>query len=108
MEYSHIFGSNFPNEAVAIGSKKDVDDSVINLISQYYAYLDAKDLDSATTLYNENKNTLDPYIVDSNYFSMLEEELYNTGLFALNSSTSIISDIEPVSQSINSHWLKEF
>lgn len=108
MNYSHIFGSNFPNQVVAVGSKKDVDDSVINLISQYYAYLDAKDLDSATALYNENKNTLDPYIVDSNYFSMLEEELYNTGLLALNNSTSIISDTEPFSQSINSHWLKEF
>lgn len=108
MNYSHIFGSNFPNQVVAVGSKKDVDDSVINLISQYYAYLDAKDLDSATALYNENKNTLDPYIVDSNYFSMLEEEIYNTGLLALNSTTSIISDSEPVSQSVYSHWLKEF
>ena len=108
MEYSHIFGSNFPNELVAVGSKKDVDDSVMSLVSQYYAYLDAKDLDSATTLYNENKDTLDPYIVDSNYFSMLEEEIYNTGLLALNSTTSIISDSEPVSQSVYSHWLKEF
>lgn len=108
MNYSHIFGSNFPNEVVVVGSKKDVDDSVISLVSQYYAYLDAKDLDSATTLYNENKDTLDPYIVDSNYFSMLEEEIYNTGLLALNSSTSIISDSEPASQSVGSHWLKEF
>ena len=108
MEYSHIFGSNFPNEVVAVGSKKDIDDSVMSLVLQYYTYIDAKDLDSATTLYNENKDTLDPYIVDSNYFSMLEEEIYNAGLLALQSSTSIISDSEPASQSINSHWLKEF
>lgn len=108
MEYSHIFGSNFPNEVVAVGSKKDVEDSVMSLVLQYYAYLDANDLDSAIALYNENKDTLESYIVDSNYFSMLEEEIYNTGLLALQSSTSIISDSEPASQSINSHWLKEF
>lgn len=108
MEYSHIFGSNFPNEVVAVGSKKDVDDSVINLVSQYYSYIDAKDINSAATLYDENKDILEPYMVNSDYFNRLEEDIYNIGVFALNSATTIISDTEPVSQSINSHWLKEF
>lgn len=108
MEYSHIFGSNFPNEVVAVGSKKDIDDSVISLVSQYYAYLDAKDLDSAAILYDNNKDILEPYDIKADYFNMLEEEIYNASILAFNKTTTIISDTEPISQSENSHWLKEF
>lgn len=108
MNYSHIFGSNFPSQIIGVGTKKDIDDSVKDLVMQYYSLIDKKDLDGANALYNANKSTLDPYIVNANYFSMLEEEIYNTGLLALNSATSIINDSEPASQSNGSHWLKEF
>ena len=108
MAYSHNFGSNFPDELIPVGTKKDIDNSVRNLISQYYSYIDAKDINSAATLYDENKSILEPYMVNSDYFNRLEEDIYNIGVFALNSATTIISDTEPISQSVNSHWLKEW
>lgn len=32
MEYSHNFGSNFPNEIIPVGTKKDIDDTIKELI----------------------------------------------------------------------------
>lgn len=108
MEYSRNFGSNFPQSLIPVGTKKDVDDSVSSLISQYYSFCDKGDMNSATQLYKNNKALLEPYIVDSAYFNFVEEEIYNIGVGLLNTTKSIISDTEPISQSENSHWLKEF
>lgn len=108
MDYSNKFGSNFPNEVIPVGTKKDIDDSVKSLISQYYSLIDSNNLDEASTLYNNNKAILEPYIVNSDYFNRLEEEIYNVGIAALNNITTIISDTEPLTQSVNSHWLKEW
>lgn len=108
MEYSRNFGSNFPQSLIPVGTKKDVDDSVSSLILQYYSFCDKGDMNSAAQLYNNKKNLLEPYIVDSSYFNLIEEEIYNIGVGLLNTTKSIISDTEPISQSENSHWLKEF
>lgn len=108
MEYSRNFGSNFPQSLIPVGTKKDVDDSVSSLISQYYSFCDKGDMNSAAQLYKNNKTLLEPYIVDSAYFNFIEEEIYNIGVGLLNTTKSIISDTEPISQSENSHWLKEF
>lgn len=108
MNYSHNFGSNFPESAIAAGTKKDIDDSVKDLILQYYELQEAGNTASAATLYQENKEILAPYMVDSAYFNLLEEELYNAGLTALTALTTIVSDTEPAAQTTNSHWLKEW
>ncbi|MBQ7781110.1 MAG: hypothetical protein IJ405_03710 [Lachnospiraceae bacterium] len=108
MNYSHNFGSNFPKSPIAAGTKKDIDDSVKDLILQYYALQEIGNTAAAAALYQENKETLEPYILDSAYFNLLEEELYNVGLTALTTLTTIVSDTEPVAQTTNSHWLKEW
>lgn len=108
MNYSHNFGSNFPQSVIPVGTKKDVDDSVKTLLSQYYSLLDSGNVNGASELYKNNKTQLEPYIVDSAFFNRLEEELYNVGVGVLNSATTIISDTEPLTQTVNSHWLKEF
>ncbi|MGN0432809.1 MAG: hypothetical protein ACI4EQ_10690 [Lachnospiraceae bacterium] len=108
MNYSHNFGSNFPESTIAVGTKKDIDDSVKDLIMQYYKLQEAGNTAAAAALYAENKETLEPYMLDSAYFNLLEEEVYNAGLTALTALTTIVSDTEPVAQSSNSHWLKEW
>ena len=38
----------------------------------------------------------------------LEEEIYNTSLYALNQVKNIISDTEPANQSVNSFWYQDY
>ncbi len=108
MDYSHMFGSNFPSELIPVGSKKDIDNSVKILISQYYALVDTGDVNGANEFYQTYKESLEPYIINSAYFNRLEEEIYNVGISALSNLTTIISDTEPILQETNSHWLKEW
>lgn len=108
MDYSHEFGSNFPQEVIPIGTKKDIDDSVKELVMNYYSLMDSGNLSEATVLYNNNKDILEPYDISARYFNRLEEDMYNLGVALLNGMSTIVSDTEPTSQSIDSHWLQEY
>lgn len=108
MEYSHNFGSNFPSELIPVGDKKDIDDTVKSLINQYNSYISAGNLTSANALYESNKNTLEPYMINMKYINRLEEEIYNTALSALNQIKSVISSTEPASQSTDSFWYQDY
>lgn len=108
MEYSRTFGSMFPEQLIPKGTKKDIDDSVKGLISQYYSYIDAWNVTGACALYKENKELLEPYMIDMAYINRLEEEIWNVSVSTLGKLTTIISDKEPPSQSEHSFWLKEY
>lgn len=106
--YSHVFGSNFPTEAIEIGTKRNVDNTVKSLVSQYYAFIDGGYIDAAKDLYEANENILKDYIIDVAYINRLEEEIYNTGLKAISNSSTIISDTEPSTQTLDGIWLQEY
>ena len=107
MEYSHIFGSNFPGEIIPVGTKRDVDDTVGSIVTQYYQLMESGDLHAADALYQLNKDLLAPYLINMEYINRLEEEIYNVGLAVLNKSSNIVSVMEPASQSEGSFWYKE-
>ena len=108
MDYSHNFGSNFPIELIPVGDKKDIDDTVKSLIIAYNSYISAGDLTSANELYDSNKTMLEPYSINMKLINRLEEEIYNTSLYALNQVKNIISDTEPANQSVNSFWYQDY
>lgn len=108
MEYSRNFGSNFPNELVPVGTKKDIDNTIKNLMNQYYAYIDAGDIDAANTLYNSNKSVLADYIINMAYINRLEEEIFNVGLNALKKVTNVIGTDEPIDQADDGYWYKDY
>lgn len=108
MEYSRNFGSNFPSELIPVGDKMDIDDTVKDLIIQYYSYISAGNLTSANELYENNKDTLDPYAIKSKDVNRLEEELFNIGLYALNQIENVISETEPTTQSVDSFWYQDY
>lgn len=108
MNYSYNFGSKFPNQVIDIGTRKDVDDSVIELIKQYYTYIDSGNIGSANELYNNNKNILEPYGFNASYLNRLEEEIYNLGVGLLSSMSTIISSNMPTNQSVNNYWLEDY
>lgn len=109
MDYSKNFGSNFPTECITLNTHKDVDSSVVSLINQYNTYVQNGDMTSASTFYTKNKNTLEAYILDTSYLNRLEEEIYNTGLYAIaQKNEPIISSSEPVNQPTNGYWFKDY
>lgn len=108
MDYSRNFGSNFPNTLIPVSSKLDVDDTVVNLIKQYYAFIDSGNTSSAKALFDENKAILQPYIINANDINRYEEEIYNTGLFVLKKITNIVSTDEPLDQAVDGWWYQEY
>lgn len=107
MEYSREFGSNFPSELIPVGTKKDVDDSVKDLITQYYQLVESGSLDMAAKLYEDNQNILSEYAIKMSDINRFEEEIYNIGLDVLKKLTTIINDKEPATQSNGSFWYRE-
>lgn len=109
MTYSRTFGSNFPSECIPLGKHKDVDNTVVSLINQYNSYVQSGNMIVAGNFYDQHKAQLEPYVLNTSYLNRLEEEIYNTGLYALSSSSSINSDTEPtVDQNIGSYWLQDY
>ena len=106
--YSHNFGSNFPTEAIEVGQKKNVDNTVKTLVFQYYSLIDGGYIDAAKDLYEANESILKDYIIDMAYINRLEEEIYNIGIKAVSNSSILISDTEPSTQMTDSIWLQEY
>lgn len=104
MEYSRNFGSNFPNSLIEVGTKKDVDNTVIDLVNQYYSYMSSNNIDAANAFYEANKDVLDAYSIKTKDFNLLLEELYNMGLNLLQKTKIIVDANEPVAMSDNSIW----
>lgn len=108
MEYSRNFGSNFPNSLIPVGTKKDIDNTVKNLVSQYYSYIDSGNINAANNLYNQNKATLEDYRIGMDYVNRLEEEIFNIGLNALKKVTNVISSNEPIDQANDGYWYRDY
>ena len=108
MEYSHNFGSKFPDELIPVGTKKDIDNSVKTLVSQYYTYIDAGNISAAKTLYDNNKDALKDYSINMEDFNRYEEELFNIGLKVLKQTTNIVNQSEPIDQEKDSYWYKDY
>lgn len=108
MNYQRTFGSRYPGECIAPGTRRDVDDAVIDLVNQYDTYMKQGDVKSANTLLAANQAVLAPYIINTKYLNYLEEEIYNTGIAALSTITQILSDTEPQAQDEGSCWYQEY
>lgn len=109
MSYSRTFGSNYPSTLIPLGTHKDVDNSVVGLVNQYNAYVQTGNMVAAGNFYDQNRAKLEPYVLNISYVNRLEEEIYNTGLYALSSNSSITSPEEPtVEQNVGSYWLQDY
>lgn len=106
MDYSRVFGSNFPSSLITVGTKKDVDDSVLTLVNQYQKYMESGNRSSANNLYINNKEILEPYKISMKDFNSLQEELYNLGLYSLQQSSIISASSEPADMSDGSIWIE--
>ena len=108
MEYSRHIGSNFPTSVLdpTVFAKKDVDDSVVNLVNQYYSYVLSGDMTTANIYYDEHKDTLDSYKWSMSDVNLLLEEVYNIALTVARNTTVIVSAEQPVTMAKNGIWYK--
>lgn len=109
MEYSRNFGSLFPSECISVGTHKDVDNTIVSLVNQYNYYVSINDMENANLIYEQNKNLLSSYMIDAPYLNRIEEEIYNTGLYAMATNGTVISDEQPnIEQNIGDYWLMDY
>lgn len=108
MEYSHNFGSNFPDSLISVGTKKDVDNTIKDLLNKYYSYIDTGNIDAANALYGNNKSVLEDYIINMAYINRLEEEIFNIGVNSLKKVTNVVGTDEPIDQADDGYWYKDY
>ena len=108
MEYSRNFGSQYPVVQMAVSQKKDIDNNVVTLVNVIENYVHNNDLENASIFLEVNKDVLDPYIIDSSFFNLIQEEIYNIGILALSKQNSMVSDKQPTTQTVaGSYWIQD-
>lgn len=108
MEYSRIFGSQYPNEQMSVSEKKDIDNSILSQVLVIEQYISKGELSVAKSFLEANASTLEPYLIDSNFFNLLQEEIYNIGLYAISRQNTLVSNKQPTTQSIpGSYWIED-
>lgn len=93
-----------------LSNYKDVDDTVMPLINQYYDYLSHNDLSNANKLLEENAALLKPYCVDMNSINKIEQAIVELEDIAFSKQQIIISSSEPTSEGIGtgSDWFQPY
>lgn len=93
-----------------LSNYKDVDDTVMPLINQYYHYIEQNDLANANKLLEENAALLKPYRIDMNSINKIEQAVVELGDIAFSKQQLIISASEPTSEGIGigSDWFQPY
>lgn len=106
--YSRESGSQFPDSLLDLPEFKDIDDSVKDIIMQYYQFLASNNIDSAIALLEANKTKLKPYMPTATILNLIKEEIQNIGIYAQLKKSVVISDTEPdLDYDEDSEWLQE-
>ena len=110
-DYSRKFGSQFPETVMGLKEYKDIgeaSESVQRLAQNYYAFMENGDFASAATLLEENWVDLEKYYIGMDFLNNLEEEIYNTQVFAQKNNAFIMDTEEPnaTESTYATPWLK--
>ncbi len=107
INYSRESGSKFPDSLLNMPDFKDVDDSIKEVIKQYYLFMQQGNIDSALALKNANAADLDSYWINAAKLNLLKEEIENIGIYSKRMYGTLFSDTEPdVEQAFGSYWIK--
>ena len=108
MEYSRIFGSQYPEVQMTVSEKKDIDNNVLNVVNTIENYIKNENLAAASQLFEENADLLEPYNINCDFFNLIQEEIYNIGILAISKQNSMVSDSKPTTQTIaGSYWIQD-
>ena len=93
-----------------LSNYKDVDDTVMPLINQYYAYIEANDLANANKVLEDNAELLKPYRLDMNGINKIEKAISDLSDIAFSTQQIIISATEPMGNNlgIGTEWYQPY
>lgn len=93
-----------------LSNYKDVDDTVMPLINQYYAYIEANDLANANKVLEDNAELLKPYRLDMNGINKIERAISDLADIAFSTQQIIISATEPMGNNlgIGTEWYQPY
>ena len=93
-----------------LSNYKDLDDTVMPLINQYYAYIEANDLANANKVLEDNAELLKPYRLDMNGINKIEKAISDLSDIAFSTQQIIISTTEPMGNNlgIGTEWYQPY
>lgn len=93
IEYENEF-SRFPVEKITKHNFKNIDDTIAPLINKINSLRAQGYFGEATSIIQENKDTLSQCIVDAVTFRTWEEEIYNAQKYAKQQQQSIYFELQ--------------
>lgn len=106
--YSRESGSLFPDLILSMNDKKDIDDSVKDIVMQIYSLIENNKINKAKALRNDHPE-LDDYEVNATDFNLLAEEIQNIGIYTKRLSGTVVSKDEPtLDYDTGSSWIQPF
>lgn len=98
--------SNFPSQKIILHKFKNVDDTISNIINEINKLRSQGLYNQASRVIQSNKDTLSQYNIDATTFRTLEEEIYNTQVYAKQKQQCVyIQDNEPEETELNDIWI---
>lgn len=102
--------SNFPEEKIKLHNFKNVDENIASTINEINRLRSQGHFDLAAELIKSTQNTpndLSQYIIDSTTFRTLEEEIYNTQIYAKQKQQFIYFEKEEPDALYNDVWISD-
>lgn len=105
--YSRESGSLFPDSVLDMKPLKDIDDSVKDVMKEYYRFMEEGNIDSALALKDAHPELQD-YWVSAAKLNRITEEIQNIEIYAKLLRTNVISDTEPeLNYDTGCFWIQE-
>ena len=102
--------SNYPKEKIKLHNYKNIDESVIPIINEINSLRAKGQYGQAAELIKNTQNTpndLSQYIIDATTFRTLEEEIYNTQIYAKQKQQFIYFDKEEPDALYSDVWISD-
>lgn len=104
--YSRESGSLFPDSILDMADFEDINDSVKDIVMQYYQFIKDGNINSAIALKCAHPELKKKWF-DASHVNLLKEEVQNIGIYAKLLHGTVVSDTEPtLAYDDYSYWIQ--
>lgn len=98
--------SSFPSKKITLHKFKNVDDSIADVINEINILRSQGLYNQASRIVKNNSDVLSQYVIDATTFRTLEEEIYNTQIYAKQKQQCIyVQEKEPDEAELYDIWI---
>ena len=98
--------SQFPAQVYTPHNFIDADDTIGALVNTIKGYMERGDYSQAQYYIEQNKDILEPYVLNAEHINMIEEETRNCEEYALSRQQAVFyNGDEPTYAEINDVWI---